>query len=195
MTNIETKIRDIVGDTLRTDGVTAVEYTISKIFNLEDSNVVSNTIQCYKNGTLWASANYSYNSTTNKVTVTGTLSSGDILEFTYSYYEKYSVTILDRYIKSSIINLSMENYKTFTVKPDNIIFPTPTEVEENLIAIVASILMGNNIKTYRTPEVTITFNDNMSKEDKITRVVKRFKSIAGYATHIDLNKNTSETEI
>jgi hypothetical protein len=194
MTTIENKIRDIVGATLRTDGVTVVEYLTSKVFTLEDSNVASATIKCYKNGTLWASANYSYNSDNNKVTVTGTLAVSDILEFTYSYYEKYSITILDRYIKASIINLSTEKYKTFTVKTDDIIFPTPSEEEENLIAIIASILMGSNIKNYRTPEITITFNDNMSKEDKITRVIKKFKSLAGYATHIDLDKNTSDTE-
>ena len=38
------KIRDIVGDNLRTDGITSEIYYTSKIFPLEDSNIVSSSI-------------------------------------------------------------------------------------------------------------------------------------------------------
>lgn len=130
-------------------------------------------------------SNYSYSTTTGKLTITGTLTAGDSLEVTYSYYQKYSDTEIIGFIKSAIAYLSIEKYGTFTVKNDNIIFPTPTELGENLIAIIASILVKGDVTSYRTPEFSITFNRGDSIETKIKKFVRQSKKSYGVLIYID----------
>jgi len=130
-------------------------------------------------------SNYSYSTTTGKLTITGTLTAGDSLEVTYSYYQKYSDTEIIGFIKSAIAYLSIEKYGTFTVKNDNIIFPTPTELGENLIAIIASILVKGDVSSYRTPEFSITFNRGDSIETKIKKFVRQSKKSYGVLIYID----------
>jgi hypothetical protein len=188
MTNEIAKIRDVVQDFLRTDGVDNFTYesiTSSKIFTLTWANAVSATIVVLKNGVVWASSNYTYSATTGKITVTGTLSAGDSLEVTYSYYKKYSDTELKGFIKSAIYYISIEKYGTFVVRSDETIFPTPTESEQNLISIIASILMKGDVTGYRTPELTINFERGDSKEVKIKKYIRQFKKAYGCLKYID----------
>jgi hypothetical protein len=188
MTNIILKVRDGIGDLLITTGRDCFVFeaiTSSKIFTLTEANVSASTILVYKNGALWAGTNYSYSASTGKLTVTGTLLAGDSLEVTYSYYPKYSDTELQGFIRSAISYLVVEKYKCFIVKPPALIFPTPTEDEENLIAIVASILIKGDVISYRTPELTINFERGDSKEKKIHKFVRHFKKAFGYLTYID----------
>lgn len=130
--------------------------------------------------------NYSYSATSGKLTVTGTLVVGDSIEVDYSYYAKYSDNELSGYIKSAVSYLSVEKYGTFAVKSDNIIFPTPTETEENLLAIVASIIIKGDVISYRTPELSITFARRDTIETKIKKFVRQCKKSYGYLTYIDL---------
>ena len=65
------------------------------------------------------------------------------------------------------------------------IFPTPTSNEENLIAVVASILIKGDIVSYRTPELTINFERGDSKEIKIKKFVRQFKKTYGCLEYID----------
>jgi len=195
METVILKVRDCVEDWLITTGIDEFDYetsTSSKIFTLSNSNAVSSSIVVYKNGVLWADSNYSYDSDTGKITVTGTLSAGDTLEVNYSYYEKYSDGEIRGYIRSSFTHLAIEKYRTYTAKSDNVIFPTPTEQEEYLIALIASILIQGSIRTYRTPEITITFNETDSKETKIKKIIKQFRKTYGVLEYID---TTSVSEI
>jgi len=191
MTDIILKVRDLIQDNIITTGRDCYTYeaiTSSKIFTLTEANVSSSTIVVYKNGVLFAASNYTYSSTTGKLTVTGTLTAGDSLEIDYSYYSKYSDTELQGFIRSAISYLVVEKYKCFAVKPPSIIFPTPTENEEDLIAIVASILIKGDIVSYRTPELTINFERSDSKEKKIHKFVRQFKKANGYLTYIKLDE-------
>lgn len=189
MTTIIEKLRNLIGDNLITTGRDVFTYesiTSSKIFTLTEANVSASTIVVLKNGVVWAATNYSYSATTGKLTVTGALVAGDSLEVDYSYYTKYSDNELRGFIKSSITYLAVEKYGTFAVKSDNVIFPTPNETEENLIALIASILIKGDIVSYRTPELSITFARGETIENKIKKFVRQFKKAYGYLTFIDL---------
>jgi hypothetical protein len=132
--------------------------------------------------------NYSYSILTGKLTITGTLVVGDSLEVTYSYYTKYSDNELAGFIKSAISHLSVEQYGTFKAGTDNIIFPTPTETEENLLAVVAFILAKGDVVQYRTPEFTITFERGDTKAIMIKKCVRQFQKAYGVLKYIDLGK-------
>jgi len=197
MENIILKVRDVIVDSLITNGIDVWTYesiVSSKIITLTESNISTPTILVYKNGVLWADTNYSYSAVTGKLTVTGTVAVGDSLEITYSYYAKYSDIELEGFIRSAVSHLVVEKYRCFAIKPPNIIFPTPSEEEENLIAIVASILIKGDIISYRTPELTINFERGDSKEKKIKKLVRNFKKTIGNFQYIDPTENTSDCE-
>lgn len=188
MTKIIIKIRDLVEDNYQRieDNF---EYVTSKIFGLTEENVDVTSIVVERNGVVYASSNYSYNATTGKLTVTGTLTVTDILQVIYNAYEKYSTKEMQSYIRAAITYLSTEQYRTFAIKEDNIIFPTPNETEENLIALIASIIIKGSIRSYRTPDFTLNFNENESKEDKIKKVIRQFTKTYGVITYIDLGES------
>ena len=197
MTNIILKVRDSIGDLLITTGRDVFIYesiTSSKIFTLTESNVSASTIIVYKNGSVWAGSNYSYSSSIGKLTVTGALVAGDSLEVSYSYYQKYSDTELGGYIRAAISYLVVEKYKCFAVKPPDIIFPTPTESEEHLIAVIASILIKGDVVSYRTPELTITFERGDSKEKKIKKFVRQYQKAYGVLTYIGLGEKVADPD-
>lgn len=194
MTTIIEKLRNLIQDSLITTGIDVFTYesiTSSKIFTLTEANVSAASIVVLKNGVVWAASNYSYSSTTGKLTVTGTLTAGDSLEVDYSYYSKYSDTELQGFIKAAISYLSVEKYGTFAVKSDNIIFPTPTEGEENLLAVIAAILIKGDVASYRTPELSVSFEKSDSKEIKIKKYVRQYKKAYGCLKYIDPNKTYS----
>jgi len=189
MDTVIEKLRNLIEDNLINTGRDVFTYESimsSKIFTLTEANVLDTSIIVYKNGILWANTNYSYSSTTGKITVTGTLAVGDSLEVSYSYYTKYSDSELIGFIKAAISYLSIEKYGTYAVKSDNIIFPTPDEQQENLLAIVASILLKGDVTQYRTPEFTVTFEKGESKEKKIKKIVRQFKKSYGVLKYIDM---------
>jgi len=197
MTEIILKIRNLIGDILKTDGrdlFTFESSVSSKIFSLTESNVSSATIIVMKNGVVWAASNYTYSATTGKITVTGSLTAGDSLEVDYSYYEKYSDTELQGFIKAAISYLSVEKYGTFTVKSDNVIFPTPTEGEENLIAVIASILIKGDVASYRTPELSISFEKSDSKEKKIKKYIRQYKKAYGVLKYIGMDEKVVDVD-
>jgi hypothetical protein len=193
MTNIIIKLRDAIEDNYKYTTV-SFEYITSKVFTLSESNIDSTSLACYKNGTLWAAANYTYASTTGKVTVTGTLTAGDVLEFVYNAYAKYSDTELRGYIRSALGYLAIERYKTFVSRSDNTIYPTPTENEEYLISFIASVLIKGAISSYRTPEITINFNDKMPKEDKIRQAIRQFSKTYGILDYVELDEEELHEE-
>ena len=187
MQNIITKIRAIIEDNEEScsDIFTYLTTGASKIFTLTRKNPDSSTVLVYKNGILWANTNYSFNSINNKLTITGTLVAGDTLEITYIAYLKYSNTLLKKYIKAALSYISKEHYKDFKVSSDSI-FPTPTEAEENMIALICAVLINKSIRIYRTPELTIEFIEKETIEEKIEKIVLGFKRSLGVIDFHDL---------
>jgi hypothetical protein len=197
MDDVILAVRDLIGDNLITTGRDVFIFesiTSSKIFTLTESNVSASTILVYKNGTLWAGTNYSYSTVTGKLTVTGTLTAGDSLEVDYSFYQKYSDTELGGFIRAAISYLVVEKYKCFAVKPPDIIFPTPTQSEIYLIAIVAAILIKGDVVSYRTPEFTITFGRGESIESKIKKFVRQYQKSYGVLIYIGLGEKIPDPD-
>jgi len=188
MDSIVVKTRDLIEDNFRRNNGDTFEYITSKIFTLSEANVDATSISVEKNGAVFAPANYTYSSTTGKLTVTGTLVAGDILVVSYNYYYKYSDTEIEGYIRGALYWLTTEKYKVFACR-NNVIFPTPSEEEECLIALIASILITDSIKSYRTPEISIQFEDSMSKEEKISRAVSQFDKMYGIFKYINLDED------
>lgn len=185
MVNIINKVRDLIEDNYKYSSEIQEYYGGAKIFTLQNANISETSLKVYKNGTLWADTNYSYDSDTGKVIVTGTLDTGDNLEFAYNTYEKYSDTELKGYIRSALYHITIEKYKTFAAKPSGIIFPTPSESEEDLIAIIASILIKGSIRSYKTPEFAVIFEEGTSADDKIKQSIRQFNKAYGHLTYID----------
>jgi hypothetical protein len=191
MNTVISKLRNLTGDNFKSFADFFQYNGISSTFTLTESNVDSTSILVQKNGSLWASSNYSFDVSTNKVYVTGTLVAGDILEITYSYYSKYSDTEMKGYIRAALSYLAVEKYEVFKAGSDNEIFPTPTEAEENLIALIASIVIQGSIRAYRTPEITIDFNEKLTKEEKIHHAIWMFRKAYGVTKYIKTDRDTT----
>ena len=161
-------------------------YVVTKIsasnFRITGLNAGGTSGTC----TYTITANYSYSA--GIVTITGNLTAGDSLRFDYQAYSKYSDTELQGYIRSALYYLVAEQYKTFVIRPPALIMPTPTEDEECLIAIIAGILIKGSIRSYRTPEFTITFGEGMSVEQKIKQLLNQFQKAFGNIEYTDLSK-------
>jgi len=201
MTTIIAKVRNIINDGLETAGRQIFEFlsiSSSKIFTLKESTAITASIKVYKNGVLWSDDNYTYDADTCQLTVaevTGEeLEVGDTLLVTFSYYKKYSDTIITRYINSALIYLSVAQYKTFIATTGDVLDPEPTVAEENLIALVASTLMEGNIRSYRTPEMTVVFGDTDSKDKKINQIIRKFNKSYGVLEYIETTYKGQDEE-
>jgi hypothetical protein len=196
METIIEKIRNLINDNLKHNKVGDLWQFqgLSKVFTLENANVDKDSLIVYLNGTVWGEGNYSYNPDTEEVTVTEEtgeeLEVGDNLRATYDYYEKYSENELKGYIKAALSYLSVEKYETYTIETGEELDPSPTEQEENLIALIASILITKSIKSYRTSEFTINFNENESTDEKMRRIINNFNKGLGITlTYVQLDAN------
>jgi hypothetical protein len=191
LTRYYEKIRSLVDDSL-TDGYAVYEYSCSLVFTLPDATISASTLKVYKNGTLVSPVNYSFDEASSKVTFdlqsAETLVAGDILEFYYKCYKKYTDTELRQYILSAIIRLSAEKYTTFILRVDDTIFPMPLESDENLICFIASILIEGNISSYRTNEVSISFGKDEDNESRIKRTIRQWKKCYGIISYVNTRK-------
>ena len=204
MNNIIVKTRNLIGDFYEPmhDYFQVEDKTY---FTLTNANVNSSSIIMYKNGILVDEEDYSFNVNTNKITWTPTtltddLVAGDLLDVSYSAYSKFSENEIKGYIKAALTNLSVYGYGTFIIETETdgeeIISPTPTEYEENLIAVVASILINPPLKQYKTAEITFTFADDMSKEEKINQSINQHTKTFGYFSYNPMSEinDTCEEE-
>lgn len=188
MTTIITKIRNLIQDDLQTGCQDLFTYYTSNIFELSEKNIDATSILVYVNGVLKAASNYTYDSSTRTITYTGSLVSGNNILVKYSAYLKYSDTELRSFALSAITRISVAQYKTFKCKSDNYLFPTPTESEMNLIALIAALLIGGDISQWRSPEISISFQDNISVDKKIINILRQFKKSYGILSFVKYDK-------
>ena len=197
MQTIINKIRDLIQDNLKYNTEIQEYYGISKVFTLQNANI--SDLKVYRlpeETTPWDIANYTPDLESGIVTVDEEseeeLEVGDKLKFTYDAYEKYSDTELEGYVRSALYYLTIEKYATFVIISGDTIDPEPTIAEESLIAIIASILIKGSIRQYRTPEITITFGEDMSVEKKIKLAIRQFSKTYGVISFIDPNEVIEE---
>ena len=171
---IKIKIRSLIEDTLKSDYETFY-YVDTNIFTLSEENVVSIT-GVLVNGEELGTGDYSFNSTTNKLTLSVTgLAENDNIEVDYTYY-KYSNSELTEYMRGAIAWMSLYGYEEtdYEIEEDGI-YPTPDNRTTDVIAIVTAILINPDYTRYQLPNsVTVVYNNKLTKYQKIERVLDRF---------------------
>lgn len=179
LTTIRRLVRGLLKDRLRVDGRDTFIFLGNANFTLSEDYPDSTTVKVYKNGTL-LSTGYSYNASTNIVTVTAILATNDIILITYSFYDKYSDSELTDYIESSFLYFSQFGYrKVFKLSDDrteiltvNGINPCIRECYE--IAIISAICIDPENIDIRTKDFTVTATNQESKNELIQKALMQF---------------------
>ena len=170
LATLETLIRYILGDFERTMSPGDIfTYENSAVFTLTEPNVNS-IVEVLKNDTPLTSGQFSYDSATNKLTISASLTSGDIIEIQYKYYSNYSTTEINGYSYSAIAHLSVNNYYTFEIE-NGTIYPDPEPQERNLIALIAATLIYPDNKSYSLPDIRITVPKDLPLHIKIQKII------------------------
>ena len=175
--SIITLIRGLIKDLLNTEGRDFFEYDSDSSFKLSEPRVSSSSIAVYQNGSVLPSSEWSYNSDTNKVTISFTLSgysltAEDTIVISYSYYEKYSDSEITSYIKSNLTRFTQRQYsKRFYMNDSDEIVTdngvNPTRSEGDLIAIITSIDIDPQNIEIRTRDFSVTPTEKKSKSELI----------------------------
>jgi len=167
LTTLVTLIRYILGDFERSMSPGDIfTYVSSSVFTLTEPNVNS-IVDVFVNDVVLTSGEYSYDSTTNKLTVSASLTSGDIVEIQYLYYSNYSTTEIEGYIHSAIVHLSVNNYYTFEISDGT----DPDPNDRNLIALVAATLIYPDNKSYSLPDIRISAPKDLPLHVKIQKII------------------------
>lgn len=194
-------IRGLIKDTLRTDGQKAYPYEGDNKFTLPEPFVSSSSINVYQNGTLLSTDDWSYNSSTNQVTISFTTSglalvNGDTILITFDYYGKYSENEILNYLEASLSFFVQYKYKKVFQMNDNDEIVTvnginPTISELYFIAIIAAITIDPDNITIRTKEFTINGSTEKSKDDLIKSAFINFQKNFGIINFVeyDLENN------
>jgi hypothetical protein len=173
LTEIETIVRQLLGDFSKTlipgDIFT---YGTSSVFTLSESNPIAIT-KILVGDVEIGDSEYSFDNDT-KVTINKSMNSGDSVEIQYTYYPNYSSEEIQNYIKAAIVHISACNYTTFIVE-NSTIYPEPSREEENLIAIISSILIEPDNKSYSLPDITIRMPSDLPTNQKIRQTISSFK--------------------
>ena len=172
ITTLRSKIRAVVADIITTEPETFT-YTNSATFILAEEHI-QNIVKVTKNGVELSTGEYSFDSSTNKLTITASLSGISNIEVIYTYY-KYSNTEIDEYVRASLVWLSIFDVSEndYEVEDDDI-YPEPDGRTMDLIALVASILAKPDWTEYRLPNLTVKYTGRISKEDRIEKLINRF---------------------
>lgn len=173
---IKTKIRSLINDLLKTDGSEIFTYSTSKIFKLSKDNATA--VSTFKVNDVLpdSSESISFDSSTNEATIVATLVADDEIEIQYSYYNKYSEADIQDYIRSALVYVSIysecEDYELeIDGDGDYQIEPTPSNLQSDIIALVAAILIKPNWTKYKLPDVELNFPRTQTKETRIIKLI------------------------
>jgi len=165
---IRSKIRNLIKDNVATT-TDSFTYVATAIFTLTETAAAVSLVTIND----VASVAYTFSSTTNKVTMTGSLTAGDVIVVTYTYYN-YTDTELNGYIGAALDFMATFGYGYFEIN-STAIYPIPTLKEKSLIASICYMLIEPDYSEYRLPNVTIKYPRALSKEAKIEQLIHRFK--------------------
>ncbi len=172
LSSIQARVRYLIGDNSSTD-TDPFTYTNSNVFILTESNVIA-VIRAYLNNVEMGDSELIYDSSTNTVTVNLTMISGDTVQIEYSFYPNLSNNEIQNYVRASLIHISASGVGSFRVEDDTI-YPTPNLKMQNLIAMITSLLIQPDNKSYSLPEVRITVPKDLPTHEKIRRTISIFK--------------------
>ena len=176
--------RTLLGDSLNTKGRNVYVYAGSSSFTLSEDYPDSSTIKVYVNGTLLTSG-WSYNSATNIVTVSSSLTTDDVIIITYSFYCKYSDTEITNYIEASFVYFNQFGYrKTFVLNSGrdevwsiNGDFPTLNEAYQ--IAVITTIVVDPKNVSIKTKEFSISAQEDKGQTELIGEAFQQFTNFLG----------------
>ncbi len=181
---IITLIRGLIKDLLNTNGQNVFVYDTDSSFKLSEDRISSSSIIVYQNGTELPSTEWSYNSDTNKVTISMitsgySLSKNDTIMITFSYYEKYSDSEITSYIGANLVRFTQRRYKKrFYLNSYNEVVSdndfNPNREEADLIALITAIDIDPQNINIKTRDFQITATEQMSKSEQIDKVFQQF---------------------
>lgn len=182
-------IRSLIKDQARNDGRDTYEYLGDNQFTLSECFINESSIIVYKNGSVVASADYSYSATSNQVIIDfitsgESLNTNDIILITYSFYKKYSDTEILAYINSSLSYFALNRYnKIFEINDNGEIIAdnelNPTLNELYFICLIAAILIDPQNISVKLPEFTLNANRNKSDQEQISDAFRQFMRFHG----------------
>jgi len=187
---IRAKIRALVTDNSKSGFQTFV-YTTSAIFTIAQENITITKVLLDSVET----DDYSFDSVTNKITITASaLDTSSVIEVDYTY-NKYSDTEIDGYIKSALVFISVYSRSdefNFELEGesagDTEIVPTMDSHTGDLVSLVASILIKPNYSQYSLPNLKVVYPTKMTKEDRIAKLITRFNEGIGLISVIQFNE-------
>lgn len=196
---IREKIRGLIKDLQRTDGRDAFQFEGDNEFSLSENYVCSTGMKVFINDIEISEDDWTYNEETNKVIISPVTSGlalmeGDDIVIKYSYYEKYSNSELNGYIKSNLVRFSVRRYKkTFymndfsqvvTVNGEN-----PSNEEGDIIAIITAIdIDPQNINVKIGQDFTVSATENKSKTEQINNIIDQFTRSFGTISFLETEK-------
>jgi hypothetical protein len=129
---------------------------------------------------------YTFSSTTNKVTISSTLVSNDVIEVDYTY-NKYSNSELDEYIRAALVWISIFSPFTedYEIESGDILTPTPDNRMTDLISIIASILINPDYNQYKLPTMNVIYGSRLPREQKIEKLLAKYNFGLGVAELIE----------
>lgn len=145
-------------------------YTTSSLFTLTDPNansITSVTVNGIESGV-------TYTAVLPRLRITSTLHVDDVISIDYKSYKNWSDDELARYVRSAIVQLSINNFQTYKIDGTDI-YPEPTESEANLIALIASILINPQNISYRMPDISVSVPKDLNTFDKVRKVIAIYK--------------------
>jgi len=178
-------VRDLINDNLVVCSPEVFEYVSSKTYTLSEANISWATLSVCLNGV--EITNYNVYQDTNKVKILTAMEETDTVEFYYSAYKRYSYSAIGGYIKSALYYISVYRFLyDYIIASGNVIVINDTSPEEypslrakRMIALIASILIDGSITSYRTPDISISFVEKLSKDEKIERVIEKHRERYG----------------
>lgn len=189
LTSITELIRGHIKDLSRTDGRDLFEYDSDNIFTLSESFISEASISVFQNGNILSTADWTYDSSNNQVTISfttsgGSLNQNDLILITYDYNKKYSDVEIRGFLKSALSYFAENRYKKiFEINDnDNIIACNdldPTTREIYFISIIASILIDPMNITIKTDDFTISANRDKSDREQISEAFTRYQRFVG----------------
>ena len=184
LAELYTKVKSLCGD-FEKSSFEIFEYTTTNIFTIAQCNITITEVLL--NGVV--TSDYSFSADTNKITITASgLASGDKIETDLTYFS-YSTTELKEYIRAALTWISIygKDEADYEIE-DTAIYPTMDNTTEDLVAIIASILIKPNYNRKSLPGgITITYPKTMPKEKVIEQLICRYFRGSGVVGEIDIN--------
>jgi len=176
------KIRALTEDFVQSS-TEVFRYETSNVFTIQEPRVSAMTEVLINGNELQSGQSAEFDILNNDVTIVNdAFVSGDIITVKYTFSQTSDAELVE-YIRAALIWLSIYDSDTETYKLSTVgtIVPLPKGKTLDLICIVASILIKPDYNSYKTSNMSVTYPNKFTKEEKIKDMIQTFKSGIGVA--------------